>query len=165
MRPDGSPAGPGEMGDVLVTSLRNTAMPLIRYRIGDMAFAPKSGLCSCGRGLPVFGTVVGRSGDFLRTAGGELVSPGQVVDAVGPTMESVIDLQVIQDTDARLRVLVVQRDSPPAETDRERIATALGGLMQAPEPPRVERVETIPVTPGGKVRTLVAGTAPLPIRR
>ena len=31
------PAAPGEMGAVLVTDLLNGAMPLIRYRIGDMA--------------------------------------------------------------------------------------------------------------------------------
>ena len=30
------PARPGEMGSILVTDLLNRAMPLIRYRIGDL---------------------------------------------------------------------------------------------------------------------------------
>ncbi len=35
LRPDGTPAGPREEGEVVVTSLTSYAMPLIRYRIGD----------------------------------------------------------------------------------------------------------------------------------
>src|SRR5262249_8373738 len=53
------PARPGEMGSVLVTDLLNPAMPLVRYRIGDMAsWAP--GRCACGRGLPRLAKVSGR---------------------------------------------------------------------------------------------------------
>ena len=155
VRPDGSAAGPGEMGDVLITSLRNRALPLIRYRIGDRAIAPEPGLCPCGRGLPVFGTIVGRDDGFLLTGSGDVVTPKEVVDLVRSATESVIDFQVIQDEDTGLRVLVTQRDAPPSETDRERIAAALGELVQPPAPPRVERVEGIPLTPGGKLKTLV----------
>jgi phenylacetate-CoA ligase len=156
VRPDGSPADPGEVGEVLVTSLRNLAMPLIRYRIGDRAIVPEKSRCSCGRGLPVFGTVVGRSDGFLRTRRGELLSPGQVVDAVRSRTDGVIDFQVIQEEDARVRVLVVQQDAPPPDPDRERIAAALSELVEPPEPPRVDRVELLPISPGGKVKTLVS---------
>jgi hypothetical protein len=46
----GEPAPQGELGRVVLTSLHNFAMPLIRYDIGDLAaFGPA---CSCGRGLP-----------------------------------------------------------------------------------------------------------------
>src|SRR5207245_1152565 len=63
----------GEMGSVLVTDLLNGAMPLIRYRIGDVAcWAP--GDCPCGRGLPRLGRVAGRVTDFLVGADGRLVS-------------------------------------------------------------------------------------------
>jgi phenylacetate-CoA ligase len=156
VRPDGSPAAPGEIGDVLVTGLRNDAMPLIRYRIGDSTIAPREATCPCGRGLPLFGQVVGRSDDFLRTASGGLISPGQVVDAVEPGAPGVIDFQVIQDEDARLRVLVVQDDDSDPDRERERVAAVLTSLVQPPERPRVERVEGIPVTPGGKIRTIVS---------
>ena len=156
VHPDGTPVGPGETGDVLVTSLRNRALPLIRYRIGDRAIAPHESGCVCGRALPVFGSVVGRDDGFLRTRGGDLVTPGQVVELVRSSTEGVIDFQVIQDEDASLRVLVTQRDSLPTEPDRERIALALGELVEPPEPPRVERVDLIPLTPGGKLKTLVS---------
>ena len=43
-----SPAKPGEVGDIVLTDLRNKAMPLIRYRIGDRGLLI-AGNCSCGR--------------------------------------------------------------------------------------------------------------------
>ncbi len=156
VRPDGSPAAPGETGEVLLTSLRNRATPLIRYRVGDRAVAPNDVACACGRGLPVFGTVAGRTRDFLRAANGALVGPRQAVDAVLPNAPSVIDIQIVQDAQSRLRVMVVQRDVPRAESDREHIAATLADLVRPPERPRVERVDQIALTPGGKLRTIIS---------
>ncbi len=67
------PAGPGEMGAILVTDLLNHAMPLIRYRIGDLG-AWAAGTCRCGRGLPRLERVAGRVTDFLVGCDGRLVS-------------------------------------------------------------------------------------------
>lgn len=147
---------PGETGDVLLTSLRNHATPLIRYRVGDRATAPNDAQCRCGRGLPLFGTIAGRTRDFLRARDGSLVGPREVIDAVLPAMQSVIDLQVIQDAQARITVRVVQRDSSRAEVDRDNIATTVRALVQSSEPPSVERVDQIALTPGGKLRTVVS---------
>lgn len=154
---DGTPVAPGETGDVLVTALRNHATPLIRYRVGDRAVAPRSLQCACGRGLPVFGSVAGRSTDLLRTSTGGTVSPRQVVEAVRPGLDcSVVDIQVEQDAESRLVARVVQRASPQEASDRQRIAAVLDALVRPPEPPRVERVDRIGLTPGGKLRTIVS---------
>ena len=67
------PAAPGEMGAILVTDLLNHAMPLIRYRIGDLA-RWADGACPCGRGLPRLERVAGRVTDFLVGCDGRLVS-------------------------------------------------------------------------------------------
>jgi len=67
------PAAPGETGSILVTDLLNHAMPLIRYRIGDMG-SWAAGECPCGRGLPRLERVAGRVTDFLVGADGRLVS-------------------------------------------------------------------------------------------
>lgn len=156
IRADGSPAGPGEMGDVLITSLHNTATPLIRYRVGDQAIAPAEGPCRCGRGLPVFGRVVGRTHDFLRTASGSLLSPAQAVEVAALGSTSVIDFQVVQAADDRLRIFVVQRDTPSADIDRQELADRFDRLVQPPDRPQIERVDHIALTPGGKLRTLVS---------
>lgn len=61
---DGRPAKPGEVGEVVVTDLNNYVMPLIRYRIGDLARAV-AGTCSCGRGLPIIGPIEGRTQSII----------------------------------------------------------------------------------------------------
>jgi phenylacetate-CoA ligase len=73
---EGRPAAPGEIGEVVVTDLSGFAMPLIRYRIGDLAEAvdPRE-QSACGRGLPRIGEIRGRAQSVLRGVDGQLV-PG-----------------------------------------------------------------------------------------
>ncbi len=47
-------------GEVVVTDLNNTLMPLVRYRIGDEVVL-KPGKCACGRSLPMIASVGGRT--------------------------------------------------------------------------------------------------------
>ena len=58
---DGRPAPPGEIGELVITELNNFAVPLIRYRLGDLAAqVDNSKPCRCGRGLPRIGPIEGR---------------------------------------------------------------------------------------------------------
>lgn len=50
---------PGEAGEVVITTLEREAMPLIRYRTGDVA-SLLSAPCGCGSPLPRLGPVLGR---------------------------------------------------------------------------------------------------------
>jgi phenylacetate-CoA ligase len=59
----------GESGRVLVTTLENYLMPLLRYEIGDYAIASVA-RCGCGRTLPVFGRVLGRAMNLFRKPDG-----------------------------------------------------------------------------------------------
>ena len=69
LRADGSASARGEVGEVVVTCLVNWAMPLIRYRIGDMASWAESA-CSCGRSWPMLQELAGRTKDlFLKRDG------------------------------------------------------------------------------------------------
>ena len=67
---------PGEAGEVVVTTLHNRAMPLVRYTLCDKAVAPVDDVCTCGSKLPTFGSVAGRMGDYFPTAAGDLVYNG-----------------------------------------------------------------------------------------
>jgi len=69
LREDGVPCGPGEVGRVVVTTLHNFAMPLIRYDIGD--YAEVGDACPCGRGLPVLKHIRGRVRNMLTLPNGE----------------------------------------------------------------------------------------------
>lgn len=68
---EGRPAAPGELGEVVITDLNNYAVPLIRYRIGDLAVAmDPNEVCGCGRGLPRIGRIEGRAQAIVLCANG-----------------------------------------------------------------------------------------------
>jgi phenylacetate-CoA ligase len=71
---NGEPVANGEKGEVVLTSLFNFAMPLIRYNIGDVG-SPSSDTCPCGRSLPLMNVVEGRKDSFLTLPGNRIVSP------------------------------------------------------------------------------------------
>ncbi len=156
VRKDGSPAAPGEVGSVLVTLLRNRALPLLRYRIGDLAEAPGDERCPCGRGLPLLGRLIGRSNELLRTAAGGWVAPETVSAVMTSASASVVAFQVVQHEDLRLDVRLVQRAEPSPEAYRERIAAALDDLLRFPGATRIEPVERIPLTGAGKLQHVVS---------
>jgi phenylacetate-CoA ligase len=62
---NGEPAPVGVPGDIVLTDLNNRAMPLIRYRVGDVGVIGEP--CACGRGFPVLEKVWGREYDFVQT--------------------------------------------------------------------------------------------------
>jgi phenylacetate-CoA ligase len=67
------PVAGGQTGAILLTDLLNHAMPLIRYRVGDVG-GWAEGVCRCGRGLPRLRHIAGRITDFLVGTDGRLVS-------------------------------------------------------------------------------------------
>lgn len=69
----GNHCGPGEIGRVVVTTLQNFAMPLIRYEIGD--YAEVGPPCPCGRGLPVLNRILGRVRNMIVTPDGKTFWP------------------------------------------------------------------------------------------
>ena len=70
---DGKPVEDGEIGHVLVTNLNNFSMPLIRYRIGDLAaILPKNKYPEKRKyNLPLLQKVIGRDTDIIKVPSGE----------------------------------------------------------------------------------------------
>jgi phenylacetate-CoA ligase len=103
LRPDGTKAAVGEMGEVVLTGLVNRAMPLIRYRVGDTArFAAES--CPCGRHMPVIEEIGGRLDDFIYTR--ERGFLGRL-DPVLKDVQNIIESQLEQESLDVLRVRFV----------------------------------------------------------
>jgi len=70
------PAAPGETGEMVVTTLRKEAAPLIRYRTRDLTrLIP--GRCGCGNILPRHDKILGRSDDMFIIRGVNIY-PGQI---------------------------------------------------------------------------------------
>ena len=65
---------PGQCGEVVVTPLQVTGMPLIRFRTGDIATL-HTGPCPCGRTTPRLGPVLGRKAQMLKYRGTTVYPP------------------------------------------------------------------------------------------
>jgi phenylacetate-CoA ligase len=73
----GQPVPPGEVGRLVLTDLVNTAMPLIRYDVGDVGRL-HTGPCPCGRKTPRL-EVLGRAQEVLASPDGP-ITPSTVAD-------------------------------------------------------------------------------------
>ena len=91
----GEGAAPGEVGEIVVTTLRKQGAPLIRYRTHDLT-RDMPGECACGRAFPRIDTVLGRSDDMVKVRG-VIVYPGMVdellaeIDGVSSEYQIMID--------------------------------------------------------------------------
>jgi len=75
MDDEGNPVEEGT-GHVVLTLLTNFTMPLIRYKIGDMATIKKHDApCPCGRDWQILVSIDGRSGSVFRKRDGSIISP------------------------------------------------------------------------------------------
>jgi phenylacetate-CoA ligase len=89
------PVAPGEIGEMVLTSLCKEAAPLIRYRTHDLTrLIPKR--CSCGSILPMHDKLLGRSDDmFIFRAVN--IYPGQIdhilssIDEIGSEYQIILD--------------------------------------------------------------------------
>jgi len=78
---DGSPAGPGQTGRVIVTPLHSYAMPMLRYEPGDIAVVAEPGGCDGGR--ISFDSVLGREKHLFIAPDGRRFAPMVSADRIG----------------------------------------------------------------------------------
>lgn len=74
------PVADGEVGELVMTTLRRTAMPIIRYRTRDLT-RKMTGECPCGRKHVRLARFVGRSDDMLIIRGVN-VFPSQIEEVI-----------------------------------------------------------------------------------
>ncbi|HVN27713.1 MAG TPA: AMP-binding protein [Candidatus Binataceae bacterium] len=152
----GREVAPGAMGRVLVTTLENYLMPLIRYEIGDYAVAA-GGACSCGRTLPLLGGVLGRQVNLLRMPDGSLVSGWYAVGMLREAPEFKI-FQLVQKSLTDLRVRYVSDRALAHENE----VAAVAKLREQLGPQIVvtfERVDAIERSSSGKFMVTISELA------
>ena len=153
---EGRPVKSGHIGKVLLTTLHNYCMPLVRYEIGDYA-VPVDGSCPCGRTLPLLGRVVGRSVNLFRLEDGRRVSPWALVVRL-KHCDQLRQFQIVQRTCSRylLRFVAESGLGPEQETTLRRdFGAILGDAVEV----TFERVSSIPRSPTGKFMTALSEVA------
>ncbi len=145
----GNQCKPGENGEIIITNLVNFAMPLIRYRIGDMGILSDK-KCSCGRGSQLLETVTGRVGDTFLTKNMERIYGGYFTYLIY-FKEWVKKFQFIQEDFDLITVKIQKRSEPPPEDIKE-IEEKIRHVMGQSCKIKFEFVDDILPLPSGKYR-------------
>jgi phenylacetate-CoA ligase len=88
------PVAYGERGERVVTSFGRGAIPLIRYRSGDLVCRVPASVCSCGRGFDIYeGGIQGRVDD-MKLVRGTNVYP-RAIEAIVREFSSVDEFQTV----------------------------------------------------------------------
>ncbi len=105
------PVKEGEIGEMVVTTLKKEASPLIRYRTRDLT-RKISGPCPCGSAFPRHDRILGRSDDMIIFRGVNIY-PGQIdeilseIDGISSEYNIIVERRDAKD----FMIIKVERDS------------------------------------------------------
>jgi len=131
------PAAPGEIGELVVTTLTKEGFPVIRYRTRDLTRLDPS-TCPCGRTMTRMSRVMGRTDDMLIIRGVN-VYPSQIEQVLFAVEGTEPHYQIVVEREGRLdkaTVLVevnesiffdeMKKQRQMVDTIRKRLASELG---------------------------------------
>jgi len=110
------PVPPGQVGEMVVTTLCKEAAPLIRYRTRDLTRLIDHS-CSCGNILPMHDRILGRSDDMIIYRAVNIY-PGQIDEVLSAVPDIGCEYQVILDRGEDGRDYMALRLECCQETDR-----------------------------------------------
>jgi phenylacetate-CoA ligase len=139
-------------GEVIATGLANRAMPLLRYRTGDVATLLKHQTCPCGRSKPILKWIDGRIEDYVETGDGRLVGR---MDHVFKDSPNIREAQILQVSPGHIRVKLALRgefDVHDQKALESNFLMRLGADMKID----FESVDVIARGPNGKFRAVIS---------
>jgi phenylacetate-CoA ligase len=141
---------PGQEGAIVVTSLLNRAMPIIRYKIEDIGILSER-ICSCGRHLPLLEKVRGRVADFLVRKDSSLVAGVSLVERTLTAIPGIDQMQIIQEDMDNITLTLVKNERFTEETQRE-LEKEFRGVFGTEMAIHFHYVPSIPPEHNGKYR-------------
>ncbi len=148
----GCPVAPGATGEVVVSDLYGQVLPMLRYRLHDLAVSREAAGCGCGRALPALEVSIGREGSFISLPSGRRVFSTVLAYTVTPEIASFR----AQHRGPGLLVadVTLHRDTDPLAAARE-LEHAWGKALNHELEIRINIVPTLPLEPSGKLRYFV----------
>lgn len=140
-------------GELVITDLDNYGMPIIRYRIGDMA-SFKDEMCSCGRSLPLLKQVEGRTLDIIKAPNGNRLG-GTFWTILFKSRPGIKSFQVIQKDLNGITVKYV-KDDGDKNIDFPYFQKRIQEMCSEDFNIDFEKVPSIPKTSAGKTRFIVS---------
>jgi phenylacetate-CoA ligase len=145
----------GERGEIILTPLWNYAMPLIRYKIGDIGIRSDE-TCPCGRGLPLMKVLEGRSDDFIILPSGRIIPP-YVTSMYFSNIEGIAEYKIIQETKQHFIIQIVLREGYNDDLFLQ-LKDRFRKRFREPVTIDIEAVDAI--SRGGKLRRVVSKCLP-----
>lgn len=137
-------------GEVYGTTFHNTAMPLIRYRIGDLAEMGKE-QCSCGLPGRVILNLEGRKDDIIISRKGRKYGR---ISRIFQETTNVKEAQVIQESLDMLLINIVPQDKE--SFDLKEVEASVYEKLGADFQIKFNILESIPRTKNGKFRFVIS---------
>lgn len=151
---DGNAVGPGGTGEIVISTLTNRATVLLNYKLGDIVTMGASP-CACGRTLPTIRCIQGRAEDVVLLRGGEMRHPLVLLQDLR-AVRGIVEVQLVQDTLERFSLRAVCAAGSHWETIRAQLGKIVRRLLGEGLDVAIERVDSIPREPGGKVRSVIS---------
>ncbi len=117
------PVGAGERGELIVTNLGRSGMPVVRYRTGDLVERVDD-RCACGRTFAAMrGGILGRADDML-TVRGVNVFPSAIENVIRRFPE-VAEFQIEVETAREMEELVIRLDAMVGKAEAWQLVEAV----------------------------------------
>jgi phenylacetate-CoA ligase len=153
---EGEPVPPGSPGEIVVTDLYSHEAPFIRYATGDIAvFSGRR--CCCGRALPLFESVDGRSNDSIVAPDGRIINSLALIYPIRE-IPGIERFRVCQRDPDCFHVQILHNGRFPDDAE-ERILRNWTQLLRAPLRVTFEYPPELPVEPSGKFRHVISELA------
>jgi phenylacetate-CoA ligase len=150
---EGNPVPDGTLGYLVGTSLRNRAMPLLRYRTSDVTAIEREP-CECGRMARRIRSITTKAEDIVVTPDGRMISPSVLTHPFKP-LEHISLSQVVQDRIDHILVKLVPTAGYTHEEEAQ-LVTALRERLGPSVTIDVQHVPTIPREKSGKFRWVIS---------
>jgi len=142
-----------KLGEIVGTNLNNFAMPLIRYRTGDLAELNKR-KCACGRQSYILEKLYGRKDDYITKSDGTKLSPGGI-NQVANNIESINEIQIVQTKVNEIKVKIVPRSNFNS-SDKDLLIENFKNFVGHDFQITPEIVKTIPRLKNGKFKLIIS---------
>jgi phenylacetate-CoA ligase len=152
---NGKPIQSG-VGEVVITSLHNKAMPLLRYATGDFA---SFGTCSCGRGSKVLKSVHGRKDDLIVLPSGRVCSALNINRMDGLTY--LLEFKIIQEKEDLFVFHYVPNGKDISDSQKKEITDLIQkGCLGEDVSVEFEKSSSLKKGKSGKLSTIVSKVIP-----
>jgi len=143
---------------IIATGFWNMAMPIIRYRTGDLV-QPGDHLCRCGRVFPVVKKIVGREGSILTTPSGRAFGATAIEDIMENVLFAMQKMPVLEGQMIQESVDTMTLEYVPMQRFSQKDARDLALEVAKHIPPdfriNLRPVDKISRTVSGKALSLV----------